>query len=241
MGLRTISGDEHYGHIGFGSVTESAASAWSVGRLPAIAEPDLIIKTGEGRRKLEIDIEDVIVWDNRFWDFWTDNGPDVTGGENTLQGVEAIITKDNTVEGSAAPTADSRPQGTQPGGIGATTVGNATGTSPVMAGDEQPTRYVARVDIWHTANEEQSAVGHILHQFQQSARYDYPQYEVDGVRAHYLMTAAHYHLGVESQNAAAAIVVSLGANVRRMSIDLKELMFDRAVLLSILDALVVSS
>ncbi len=243
MGFRLIEGDEHFGHIGFGEVVESAASAFSTAILPAIAEPDLIIKVGDGRKNvLAIDIRDIICWDNREWDYWTDMTPDFVGAEDKLQSAETGITKDNSVQGNQAPTGDNAAQGTRPGGSGVQVTGAAAGGPGTrMNGDEQPTRFVDRVMFFGVADEEQSAVGQILIQYDKERRTPYSPYEADGNTAHYLMTAAHYHLWIENNGLAAASAVSLGADVRRTSIDLKELMFDRAVLLSILDALVVSS
>lgn len=243
MGFRLIEGDEHFGHIGFGELVEASGGTFGAGILPAIAEPDLIIKIGDGRKNvLAIDIRDVIVWDNREWDYWTDIVPDFSGGENLLQSMQTGITKDNSVEGNQAPTADTAAQGTRPGGSATVVAGLATGgPGNRLGGDEQPTRFVDRVMFFGSADEEQTAVGQITTPYNKVERTMYTPYEADGNTAHYLMTAAHYHLWIEAEGFATAAGVSLGADVRRTSVDLKELMFDRAVLLSILDALVVSS
>jgi len=90
---------------------------------------------------------------------------------------------------------------------------------------------------------EENAVGEINHEInrhytKQNTRYEDPETNND---AFHLLTGAHYHLWTDSAGTGAAQTQDFGALVRRVSIDLKELMFDRAVLLSILDALVVSS
>ncbi len=243
MGFRLIEGDEHFGHIGFGEMVEASASTFGATILPAIAEPDLIIKVGDGRKNvLAIDIKDIIVWDNREWDYWTDVVTDFVGGEDKRQSLEAGITKDNSADGNQAPTGDSAAQGTRPGGNGVAVAGLATGgPGNRMNGDEQATRFVDRVGFFEFTDEEQSAVGQILISAEKVRRTTYSPYEADGNTAHYLMTAAHYHLWIEANGGAAVASVSLGADVRRTSVDLRELMFDRNVLLTILDALVVSS
>ena len=244
MGIRLIGGDEHFGRIGFGTVSQSAADTFSAAQLPAIAEPDLIISNKKSGRVLEIDVEDVLIWDNKQWLYHNGGSPDIVGSEAKTQTSSAGITKDNTVEGSAAPTADSIAQGTFPGGSGAAVTGAAAGGGsggPLMAGDEQPTRFVDRVEFFAIANEE-NATGEINQQFSQEAKTENSPYEDgdSGNTAHYLMTAAHYHLWTESAGTGGAQQVGVGALVRRISTDLMELFFDRAVLLSILDALVVS-
>lgn len=242
MTLRSIEGDEHYGIIGFGSMTLSGNDAFSTGTLPAIAEPDLIIANRTGRRTLEIDVKDVLVWDNQEWLPQTDSGADITGGENIPQEAKGGITKDNTVEANAIPTSDSVAQGTTPGGNGAAQVG-ATATSPTLIGQTAP-RFVSRWEFWQNDNEEQSAVGHILHVTRGIPEQIIPKYKgyvVNGHTVFYLMTAAHYHQWYDTNNLVAAGTQSVGGFVRRMSLDIQEVMFDREVLLSILDALVVSS
>ncbi len=242
MSLRIIEHDEHFGYIGLGAMTESAANAFSATIIDAIIEPDLIIKTGRGARSLDIDIDDVIVWDCKEWHFHNNQSPDIVGGEDLTESVQAGITKDNTVNGNDAPTADSAAQGTLPGGNGGSVTGaNAGGPGTRTIGDEQPTRYVTRVFHWGQGAEEQTAVGQIIREFNQMAIVKNGRYRVDGNDVHYLLTAAHYHLWIEAQNLAAVSSEQLGMYTRRVAIDVEELMFDRAVIISILDALVVST
>ncbi len=242
MTLRIIEHDEHYGFIGLGSMTESAANAFSATIIDAIVEPDLIIKTNKGSRKLDIDIDDVIVWDCKEWHWQNDQSPDIVGGENTTQSVQAGLTKDNTVNGNDAPTADTIAQGTRVGGNGAAVTGAAAGGPGTRTvGDEQPTRYVTRVFHWGQGTEEQSAVGQIIREFNTMVIQPQLKYRVDNNDVFYLMTAAHYHMWIEAQNLSAASNESLGMYTRRVAIDVEELMFDRAVIISILDALVVST
>jgi len=243
LSLRYVSSDDHFGWIGFGAMAASGADTFSATILPAIIEPDLIIKATSGRRVLDIDVEDVIVWDAREWQSRSSNTPDIVGGEDKAQFDLGGITKDNTVEGSGAPTADSAAQGTRPGGNGAAVTGAAAGGPGTrMNGDEQPTRFVDRWNYFAVTDEEQTAVGQLLHDFTGNLyQKQFPQYrDSDGQTAHYLMTAAHYHLWSVSAGTGNVSTIDFGASVRRVAIDFEEVMFDRAVLLSILDALVVS-
>ncbi len=241
LGLRSIEGDEHYGWLGAGTMAISATNVFSAAILPEIIEPDFIVKTGGTKLTLEIDVKDVLVWDAREWQAHTTLAPDIVGGEQTLQQMEGGLTKDNTVNGNDAPTADSVAQGTIPGGNGVAITGaSAGGPGTAMNGDEQPTRFVDRWSYMAMADEEQTAVGQILWQWEPVYTKQNEMYDVDGNSVHYLMTAAHYHMWGDSLGMATQLFQSLGFSVRRMSVDLKELMFDRAVILSILDALVVS-
>ncbi len=244
MSLRSVGHDEHYQHVGLGSVLASAANAFSAAMIAAIIEPDIIIKTGTGRRVLEIDIDDILVWDCRKWIGRSDATVDITGGENLRQAAAAGVTKDNTVEGTAQPTSDATAQGTLPGGNGAAITGGAGGGAAqiLTAGDEPPARYVARFEFFDNSDEEQSAVGQILTPVDNRIiEVENQRYRVDGNDAHLLLTAAHYHLWTEGTGLGAAETMALGMQARRMAIDVEELFFDRAVLTSILDALVVSS
>ncbi len=241
MGLRSIEGDEHYGFIGLGSMVASAADVYSATIIDSIIEPDLIVSAKSGRI-LEIDVDDVLVWDCKEWHAHCNASPDIIGGEDLAQAAEGGITKDSTVNGNQQPTADTNAEGTRPGGDGAAVTGAAAGGPGTRTvGDEQPTRYVERFHWWGSADEEQTAVGQLLHEFNAHIVKQNTQYRVDGNDAHLLLTAAHYHMWLDTDATGVANQMSLGMFARRMSIDLKELMFDRAVLLSILDALVVSS
>lgn len=242
LGIRSIEGDEHYGFIGFGSMTMSAANAFSATILDAIAEPDFIVKADSKTLSLDIQVNDVLVWDVKEWHARTNLQPDIVGGENVIQNAFGGITKDNTINGNDAPISDVIAQGLTPGGSGAAVTGGVTGGPGTRTvGDEQPTRYVERFEYWSAGGEEQTAVGQVLFDFDNMQIREKSPYRVDGHDVHYLMTAAHYHQWLDSTLVANAGSQGIGAYVRRMSVDLKELMFDRAVILSILDALVVSS
>ena len=117
----------HFGYIGFGSILAAGNDTFGAAILDAIAEPDLIIKTGTKQNILAIDVEDVIVWDNRQWHAKTNNQPDFVGGEAKIQNAQGGIVKDNTVNGNDAPTADTIAEGTQPGGSGGAATGTAGG------------------------------------------------------------------------------------------------------------------
>lgn len=242
MSVRMIGHDMHYGQIGFGNMVQSGANTFSAAELAAICEPDLIIKTGTGKRRvLDIDIDDVLVWDNRRWHLDALITPDSVGSENNTQAAEIGITTDNTSDSSNGPASAVIAQGTRPGGTGTETTGGAPGTTR-MAGDDVPD-YVMSWDFGLFANEENAAgdinIGGLVRRPRENV--GYTPYEVDGITCHYLMTAAHYWLWFATEGLAAAAACGIGASVRRMSIDLEELMFDREVLLSILDALVLSN
>ncbi len=235
-----VEGDSHYGHLGFGSMTQSAANAFSSAMLDAIVEPDIIIKPNVGRRRLEIDIEQILVWDIRKWFLRSDQRADEAGAENSASELLAFITADNSLKGNDSPKADSVAEGTRPGGDGAAVTGDADGTPPRMVGDESP-RFEAQFQFIGIVDEEQTAVGQILLPYSMIEEWDYSPYQVDGLWAHHLLTSAHYALSADSNDLAAAATLSLGGSVRRMGVDFTELLFDRDILLSILDALSVQT
>lgn len=243
IGVRMIEGDMHFGYMGLGSMTASAADTFSATIIDGIVEPDLIISNKATKKVLEIDIEDVLVWDARESRWETTNSPDITSGGDILQSDKVGMTKDNTTNGTDAPTAGSQAEGTRPGGNGASVTGAAAGGPGTRTqGDEQPTRHWESLELFATSNETVDATGQANHTFNRQHRRQYTKYQDDsGVDAHRLMTAAHYHLWGVSVNTGNISTYNVGIDTRRVSIDLKELMFDRAVLLSILDALVVSS
>lgn len=242
--VRMIGNDEHYGEIGFGNIIETTVNTFGAAQLPAICEPDLVIKAGRGdRRVLEIDIDDVLVWDNRKWVALSSYSIDVTGADDLEQTLRAGITKDNTSDAGDGPVANTIAEGTRPGGVGAAVAGLAANpNAALMAGDEiMP--YVKHFDFGRHANESNAAGVINLNGLSNTPINDmnYKPYQVNGVTCHYLMTAAHYWAWLVGTNLAATASLSVGAEVRRMSIDVEELFFDRAVLLSILDALVLTN
>lgn len=242
LALRSIGHDEHYGQLGLGSMTQSATNIFSSAPLPEIIEPDIIIKTGTGKRRvLDIDIDDILVWDVRQWDASSDVIADLVGGEDASQRMEARITHDNNslVTDGGGPVAATIAEGFNPGGAGAAVAGTLGLGTTVMNGQEVP-RYEAYFEFVMLGNE-QNAAGVINMRWVRAQKYSYSPYEVDGNTAHKLLTAAHYWLSIQSNGLAATATVHLGANVRRMAIDIEELMFDREVLISILNALVVSN
>lgn len=239
--VRGIDGEEHYGTIGFGQMQMSALNTFSVGRLDSLVEPDLLLSMKSGKSLLDISIDDVLCWDVREWLPFTNMSPDGVGSEDTDQVADAGITKDNTVAADNHPTADTIAQGTHPGGNQASVTGSSA-TSPQLSGQTTP-RFEARWEYFRQIAEEQTAVGQILWPYSAlpKNRVTYPHYEVNGVACHKLLTAAHYHLWMQTENVAATAFTSLGADVKRMSIDIEEVMFDREVILSILDAFRISS
>lgn len=240
MGVRLVEGDEHFGHIGFGTVTLSAADTFSAALMPEIAEPDIIVKTKSTRKLLEVDIDDLLVWDNREWHARAGGGIDFVGAEDKTQTSRWGITKDNTVDANAAPTSDAISQGTRPGGNGAAVTGAAAGGGagqPIMNVDVQPTRYVVDGEFFAIGNEE-NAVGEINMGFSQTdSKHNQTYEDTGGNKSHLLMTAAHYHAWHDTAGTGVAGNVGIGASVRKVSIDIDELLFDRGVLLSLLDAL----
>lgn len=243
MGLRSIEGDEHYGHIGWGAVQNTTVDTFDASIIDAIIEPDFIIKTAAKKLTLDIDVKDVLVWDIRTWEAHINATPAATSNEDARLSADSGITKDNTINGNDAPVADTIDEGTQPGGGGAAVTGTAVGGPGTRTvGDEQPSRYEHRTSFTHSGSEEQTAVGQIPLTFETFRIFQYQPYRVDGNAVHHLLTAAHYHMWLATlEMQGTAKIVNYGSDARRMSVDLKELMFDRAVILSILDALVVSS
>ncbi len=240
MTVRTVEGDEHYGMLGLGSMLESAAATFSQVQCSVFYNPDIIIKPSKTRSKLEIDIQDIFVWDNREYVFRTTVDPDLIGGEDKNQEYFAIITKENSSDNSGNPTSDVVGQGTHPGGQNAAVTGDATAIPPIAVGEEAPA-FEAFAQFIASGQEQGTDVGTVQIPYTLFVRYPYAQYSVDGHSVHHLATAAHYNLAIGGEGVDAAAQLSLGADVRRMTVDLTELLFDRDILLSILDALSVQS
>jgi len=244
MTIRLIQGDFHFGNIGLGHMALSAANAFSAINIDNIIEPDVILKElNVGRRVISQDIDDLLVWDIRNWIVKTlSDGlePDVAGGEDLAQIAKGGIVKDNDFSG-LQPTVDTIAQGTHPGGNLAAVAGAAAGggDAPVSIGQDV-VEYEFDWEYMSNSNEEQTAVGHILHNWRNTiprAELSYPMYLQDGWSVHQLLTAGRYHQWADSEGLSSGFTQSLGMNARRVSIDLLELIFDRGVLLTLLDAL----
>lgn len=237
MTARIIEGDEHYGQVGFGTIAASAVNVFTRARFPDIAEPTIIIKdTIKGSNALNIVIRDILVWDLASWDVFTSATPDIVSAGDTAQETKAGITKDNSAVGNQGPTSDIIAQGTFPGGNG----GSVNSTGSTMNGQTAP-RFEALFSTGLNTNETVDATGQANHSQWQRLMHkipeSYPQYVVDGNTFFHLLTAAHYHLWVDSNDLQVLAEVSVGGRARRVSVGLREVMFDREVLFSILEAL----
>lgn len=240
MTVRLIDQDEHYGHIGFGSMTSSSANAFSSAQLDTIAEPDFIISRSEGQSLLSVEIEDVLVWDNREWVAKLQFTADVAGTEDLTIEANGGITKDNTSGSSNGPTAKTVAEGVFPGGSGTSVAGTAGVTNSARTVGQETPEYEAYFEYGFFTNEQQDATGHINNNSLRRVPYNvqkYSPYRVNGITCHNLMTAAHYWQWSDSTTITSTLVQGIGANVRRMSIDLEELLFDRETIFSLLDAL----
>jgi len=241
LNVRSVSFDEHYGELGLGSMSQSAANTFSNAPIATIIEPDIIIKDfKQGTRSVDIKIDDILVWDNRHWKVWSNNIVDVAGNEGLVSLAVGGITKDNTVEQTDGPTDELIAQGTHPGGNGAAVTGAATANNTTRTVGDEITRYVERFEFGQFGNEE-NATGEINNGAIRRVPYNNQRksgYEVNGITCHQLLTAAHYWVWSDSNALGSAMTLSLGIEARRMSIDINELMFDRSTLFSILDAFV---
>lgn len=245
MSLRGISGDEHYGNVGLGSMVLSAADTFSTARMPAFMEPDIIISNKKTQKLLDINIDDILVFDCRKWNAHSAVLPDLATTVDTPHVSQAGIIKDNTAAGLAGPTANTIAQGTRPGGVELQVTGNQGGATAVQMVGEQVPRYEAYFDFQMDGVEEQTTVGQILTEGRFTPKNAeegiYSPYEVDGITVHNLLTAAHYHFWAATDTKQSAAAFQIGMNAKRVSVDFEEVMFDREVLISILDALVVST
>lgn len=242
MTTRSISHDEHFGKIGFGSMAMSAADTFSSIQLDAIMEPDLIIKTNAKRGQLDIAIDEVLVWDVRQWLPHVNVVTDFVGGEDKIQSIEGGIVKDLTINASQGPSTNTRAQGTNPGGQAAAVTGTAGVQGAARAAGSETPRWEAGWDFGRFSNEENAAgdiniAGFSIYPLNETRQ---SPYQVDGNTCHLLLTATHYWGWLTSAGIGTALNLGIGADVKRMSVDVEELFFDRAVLLSILDALVIS-
>jgi len=245
LNIRMVEGDEHYGHIGFGAVQQSGADVFSTAMIDKIIEPDIIIKDVERFKKtLAFDIDEILVWDLREWLAHMNSGFDVTGSEDSSQVYTGGVTVDNSKDGTDAPTAASVLEGVRPGGRIAATVGTAgLDFQQRTAGEEVP-RFEAFFEFGGVGNEQQDATGQINYSgIQRWPLNDQKkaEYRVDGISVHKLLTGAHYHLYADTTGGSTARVLSLGGDVRKMSVDLQEVMFDRATVFSLLEALFIAN
>ncbi len=240
MGIKDVGGDEHYGTIGFGGMGLSAADTFSIAQLPVLAEPTLIVDLKTGR-KVNIEVEEILVWDIAEWLAFQVNNPTLAGLENAVLEVNGGITKDNTASSTDFPVADSSVEGTQPGGNGTAQVGNITGTAR-MIGETAP-RFEARFEWINEANEENAAgeINHSLAKLPKRTIPNYSPYNQDGVWVYNLMTAAHYWFWANSTNFTGTATFRLGARVKKVAVGVDELLFDREVLFSLVDALAFQS
>lgn len=244
LNIRMIGHDEHYGVLGLGTMSTSAADTFSSLLLDPRVEPDFIIKpkNNQRRRALEIDIDDVLVWDNREWLPISTNTRDLTTGTDVVQYFEGGIIKDNTGNRSQGPTANTIAGRTRSGGVGAAVAGLATGAQTATTNGSDVPPFEAYFDFGGNSNETADGTGQVNYRFQRAPinSQKHTPYVVDGITAHKLMTARAYWLWCLTENLEVARDLTVGMDCRRMSIDIEELMFDRDVFLSILDALVVN-
>jgi len=240
--VKEIGGDQHYGNVGFGGMTMSAADTFSTAQLATLMQPTVFVKKVDTKDLLKIQIEDIIVWDVRKYNALQSTTPDVTGGEDLVHTVEGGITIDNTRDSTDRPTAESAAQGTRPGGQVANITGDAgTATVPPQMTGAQPIKYETYFDWHQMAVEEQTAVGQILqepHQFPRNPEQStYTPYEVEGLTLHHLLTGAHYHFWATTIRIQSPGQFSIGADAKKMSVDFDEVQFDRASMFNLIEAL----
>lgn len=226
-----IGGDEHYGTLGFGNALQTTVDVFTVSQFDTTAEPDIIVKAKKGGGIFDIIIEDIMVWDTQYYEAQVSIAPELAGSEDSRQLINGGITKDNTENATDGPTSDIVAQGTFPGGDQA---GVLTGVR--TGGDETP-RYEARFAFLDHTNE-QNAAGVITVDHVQMMRHDFNQYtDAGGNTFFHLMTARHYHMWLDASNTDALGQLSLGGYVRRVSVDLKEVLFDRSSIIGLIEAL----
>ncbi len=233
---KLIDGDEHFGDIGFGGVIQGSADTFIAGRATALMSPTVRIgNVTDNRNLLSFIIEEIITWDVRHFQMVNTIIPDNVGSEGARQSIKAGITKDNTREVTEQPSADTIAEGTFPTGS------NALVSSGTTVGQEVP-RYEERFDFLEFSNEE-NATGEInLNATGLQIRdREYAGYVVDGNWYHHLLTARNYHLWGESKFTDNIGGIGLGAEVRKVVVDLKEVLFDRGSLITIEDAVGVIS
>jgi len=233
--LKLIQGDEHYGEIGFGGVAETTTAVFAVAQADDLMEPTVRIKDVRGQDLLKFDIEDIICWDARKYNALSTKVPNNVGAEDVRQTIHGGITKDNTKGADDQPTSDSTANGTRPGGKNPEVL-----TLAITTGEEAP-RFVERFEWFNGVNEE-NAAGEITYEYNRLIERQKQGYPLDGNWFHSVLTARHYHLWFKSAAAAAALgAFQLGAEVRKISVELEEVLFDRAAIISLDDAIGVIS
>jgi len=243
--VRWVDGQEHFGEVGLGNMVMSGVDAFSAVLLPTLIEPTIIltIKDKTARRILQSDIDDIIVWDLREWLPEIYEEIDVTGGEDALHQAFGGVVKENFTT-AVVPNADTIGDDTRSGGVGAQATGQAVAGVNVRSIGNEPVGYLARWEFWRVAHEEQAATSALttLYSMLPKHRMNYSMYpSSNGVPVHKLLTARHYHWWTDTLTAATAAEVSLGMEATRKSIDIEEVMLDRGVFLSLLDALVIAA
>lgn len=235
---KLIDGDEHFGDIGFGGVIQPSPDVFTRARATQLMAPTVRIgDVTDNRNLLSFIIEEIITWDVRHFEMHNSIVPRNAASEGLRQSIAGGITKDNTREVTAFPTADTIAQGTFPGGDQAHVASGA-----VTVGQEVP-RFEERFQFLQFQNEE-NATGEInLNGGPELVLQDkvYAGYVVEGNWYHHLLTARNYHMWCTSSQTGNAGGVRLGAEVRKVVVDLKEVLFDRGSLITIEDAVGVIS
>jgi len=239
MTTRSINGDEHYGHIGFGSMDMSGADVFSSILLDAIIEPDIILSHDQDENSLDISIDNILVWDVEEWFPQVNTTYDIVGAEAKVQSIQGGLTKDNTGDASNGPTAELRTQGANAGGNRAAVTGTAGVLDAARTSADEVTQFEEYWDFGIIGNEE-NATGEINMTGLQRTPLNNTRkspYEIDGNTVHKMLTAAHYWMWLNTAGIGSAMTLGLGASVRKYSVDVQELMFDRAVLITLSSAL----
>lgn len=216
---RVLPMDQHYGEISFSS--DSTTGAFATEQIAdEIVSPDVIIDEDLFKENGNLNIETILAWDIGAWMSDTIMPEPVALTDEISLFVHGV-TKDNTVEADAQPTADSAVGGTQ---IGQESVS---------------TRYVRRWVVNGTLNAS-AAAGERNYTWTPDGQFELQPRTILGPAGKdygYIMTAAHYHTWLQSTGmGGTAVTVALGAQARRVEVDFVELLFDRLTLIGILQA-----
>lgn len=233
IGAALIGGDEHYGSVGFGNFTASTVNVFTAVRLGTTIEPTVLIKDVDKRSSvLDIKFDDVLVWDISHWNVRLLISWDVTSQDVNQESVGGV-TVDNTSGVNDQPTADTIAQGTKPGGDGATI------TSGTTTGQVNP-RFEMGWATEASANETADATGQSTRTGQIHHPDVHPQPKAvpdNGNWFYKLLTSRAYHAWMDGNAQATAVSASIGAQARRVSVGLDEVLFDRGGIVDILTAL----